>query len=51
MSIVRISVAIAIFMFLAGCGVRYNWVPAADESRPPNVEYQGTRVPDPESEL
>jgi len=51
MSIVRISVAIAIFLSLVGCGVRYNWVPATDESGPPNVEYQGTGISDPDSEL
>ena len=47
-----ICVAIAIFMSLAGCGVRYNWVPKESiESPPPSVEYEGTGVSDPDSEL
>ncbi len=47
-----ICVAIAIFMSLAGCGVSYNWVPKGSvESRPPSVEYEGTGVSDPNSEL
>jgi hypothetical protein len=49
MSKLGFFLAIAILL-LAGCGVRYNWVPAAD-SGSPNVEYEGTGIPDPDSEL
>lgn len=47
-----ICVAIVLFMALAGCGVRYNWVPRESvDSRPPNVEYEGSGISDPDSEL
>ena len=48
-----IYLLIVIFMFLAGCGgTRYNWVPQGSvESGPPNVEYEGTKIPDPNSQL
>ena len=49
---VRLFAAIVIFVSLVGCGVRYNWVPQETvESGPPNVDYQGTGIPDPDSEL
>ena len=32
-------VVIMIFLSLAGCGVRYNWVPQSDDPGPPNVDY------------
>jgi hypothetical protein len=46
-----ICVVIMIFLSLAGCGVRYNWVPQSDEPGPPNVEYQGTGISNPDSNL
>ena len=39
---------IVIFVSFAGCGTRYNWVPVADGPGTPNVEYEGTGIPDPE---
>jgi len=52
MSKLFICLSIAVFMSLAACGgTRYNWVPQADDSRPPNTEYEGTGIPDPNSEL
>ncbi len=47
-----ICLVIVIFMSLTGCGVSYNWVPQGSvEYGPPNVEYEGTGIPDPTSEL
>lgn len=46
-----ICVVIMIFLSLAGCGVRYNWVPQSDEPGPPNVDYEGTGISDPNSKL
>jgi len=52
MSKLCICLAIAVVMSLAGCGVRYNWVPQGEvEHGAPNVEYQGVGVPDPNSDL
>jgi hypothetical protein len=52
MSKLCICLAIVIFMSLTACGgTRYNWVPQADDLRPPNIEYEGTGIPDPNSEL
>jgi hypothetical protein len=52
MSKLCICLVIVISISLAGCGVRYNWVPQGTvESGPPDVEYEGTGVPDRDSEL
>jgi hypothetical protein len=47
----KLCVSIMIIVFLAGCGVRYNWVPQSDEPGPPNVDYEGTGISDPNSKL
>lgn len=52
MSKLGICVAVMIFISLVGCGVRYNWVPQGSvEPGPPNIDYEGTGISDPDSEL
>ena len=52
MSKLFICLLIVISISLAGCGVRYNWVPQGTaQYGPPEAEYQGTGIKDPKSEL